>query len=105
MGPAVELEFKAQMGLSTTMPYISPPLIHARFTGRIKESKRCLLSEKLNGWTLGWFQKPINALLKGALYLAVWFNRHHYLTVRELRWCACQLALESVRFFCSIIVD
>ena len=105
MGLAAELEFKAQMGLSTTMPYIRPPLIHARFTGRIKESKRCLLSKKLNEWTLGRFQKPINALLKGALYLAIWFSRHHYLTVRELSWRACQLALEFVRFFCSIIVD
>ena len=55
MGPVAELEFKAQMGLSNTMPYVSPPLIHARFTGRIKESKRYLLSEKLNGWTLGRF--------------------------------------------------
>ena len=99
MGLATELEFKAQMGLSNTMPYISPPLIHARFTGRIKESKRCLLFEKLNGWTLGRFQKPINALLKGALYLAVWFIRHHYLTVCESRWRVCQLALEFVRFF------
>ena len=85
MGHTVESESKAQMGLGTTVSYISPPLIHAQLSGRIKESKRHSLSEKLSGWILGWFQKPINALLKGALYLAVWFSRHHYLTVCELR--------------------
>ena len=85
MDHAVESESKAQMDLGTTVPYISPPLIHTWFSGRIKESKRHSLSEKLSGWILGWFQKPINALSKGALYLAVWFSRHHYLTVCELR--------------------
>ncbi|KAL0009894.1 hypothetical protein SO802_005002, partial [Lithocarpus litseifolius] len=35
-------------------PYISPPLIHARLSGRIKESKRHPLPEKLNGWILEW---------------------------------------------------
>ena len=50
MGHTVESESKAQMDLSTTVSYISPPLIHAQLSGRIKESKRHLLSEKLNGW-------------------------------------------------------
>ena len=49
MGHAVESRSKAQMDLGTTIPYISPPLIHAWFWGRIKESKRHSLSEKLNG--------------------------------------------------------
>ena len=50
MGHTVESESKAQMGLGTTVSYISPPLIHAQLSGRIKESKRHSLSEKLNGW-------------------------------------------------------
>ena len=50
MGHTVELEPKAQMGLGTTVSYISPPLIQAQLSGRIKESKRHSLSEKLNGW-------------------------------------------------------
>ena len=55
MDHAVESESKAQMDLGTTVPYISPPLIHTWFLGRIKESKRHSLSEKLNGWILGRF--------------------------------------------------
>ena len=99
MGHTVELESKAQMGLGTTMSYISPPLIHAQLSGRIKESKRHSLSKKLNRWKLGRFQKPINTLLKGALYLAVWFSCHHYLTFHEPRRHVCQLTLAFVRFF------
>ena len=62
---------------------LAPPLIHAQFSRRIKESKRHSLSEKLIGCTLGRLQKPINALSKGALYLAIQFSRHHYLTIHE----------------------
>ena len=105
MGHTAKSETKTQMGLGTIVPYISPPLIHARPSGRIKEPKRHSLSEKPNGWIFGQFQKLINALSKGVLNLAVWFSRHHYLTVCELRWRACQLALVSVRFFCFIIAN
>ena len=68
MGHVAESESNAQMDLRTTVPYISPPLIHAQFSRRIKESKRHSLSEKLIGCTLGRLQKPINALSKDALY-------------------------------------
>ena len=53
MGHVVESKFKAQMDMGTMVPYISPPLICARLLGRIKESKRHLLSKKLNRWKLG----------------------------------------------------
>ena len=33
MGHTIESKPKAQMGLSITMPYISPPLIPARLSG------------------------------------------------------------------------
>ena len=33
MGHTIESEYKAQMGLSITVPYISSPLIRARFSG------------------------------------------------------------------------
>ena len=105
MGHTAELRSKAQMDLGTTVPYISPPLIHAQFSERIKESKRHSLSEKLNGCILGWLQKPINALLKGTLHLTAWFSHHHYLTVCELKRRTCQLVLVSVRFFCFIIAN
>ena len=59
MGHTVELEPKAQMGLGTTVSYISPPLIHAQLSGRIKESKRHSLSEKLNGWILDGSRDPL----------------------------------------------
>ena len=98
MGHAVKSEFKAQMGLGTIVPYIIPLMIHAQLSRRIKESKRHSLSEKLNGWIFRRFQKPINALSKGTLYLAIWFSRRHYLTVREPSRHTCQLALVSVRF-------
>ena len=33
-------ESKAQLGSGTSVPYNSPPLIHAQLLGRIKEPKR-----------------------------------------------------------------
>ena len=59
---------------------------------KIQGIQKALTFEKVNRWKFGRFQKPINALSKDVLSQAIWFNRHHYLTVRELRRHACQLA-------------
>ena len=59
MGHAVGPEFKAQMDLGTTMPYISPPLIHARLPGRIKEPKKHSRLGKLTGRDLGGYGNPL----------------------------------------------
>ena len=40
LGHATRPESKAQLDLGTLVPYNSPPLIHARLPGRIKELKR-----------------------------------------------------------------
>jgi len=59
MGHAAGSEFKAQMDLGTMMPYISPPLIHDRLLGRIKESKRHLHLRRLTGGNLGGYRNPL----------------------------------------------
>ena len=82
MGHTVESESKAQMGLGITVPYISPLLIRARLLGTNQGIQETIaIREAL--WVDWMVQKPINALLKGVFYLAVWFSCHHYLTVRE----------------------
>ena len=99
MGHAAGPKFKAQMDLGTLVPYISPPLDACLTIEKNQGIQKELTFEKVNRWKHGRSQKPINALLKGVLFWAVWFGRHHYLTVREPRRCACQLALASVKFF------
>ena len=47
------------MDLGTLVPYISPPLIHARLPGKIKESKRHLCLRRLTGGSLGGFKNPL----------------------------------------------
>ena len=47
------------MDLGTLVPYISPPLIHARLPGRIKESKRHLHLRRSTGGSLGGFRNPL----------------------------------------------
>ena len=47
------------MDLGTLVPYISPPLIHARLPGKIKESKRHLRLRRLTGGSLGGFKNPL----------------------------------------------
>ena len=59
MGYVVGPKFKAQMDLGTLVPYISPPLIHGRLPGRIKESKRRLHMKRLTGGSLGGFRNPL----------------------------------------------
>ena len=98
MGHAAGSKFKAQMDLGTLVLYISPPLDSCLATRKNQGIQKALTFEKVYRWKLGRFQKPINALLKGVLSQAVWFSCHHYLTVRESRQRACQLALASVKF-------
>ena len=100
MGHAAGSEFKAHMDLGTLVPYISPPLIHARLLERIKESKSHLHLRRSTGGNLGGFRNPLMRFSKGALFRVVWFSHHHYLTIRESRWRVCQLALASVKFPC-----
>ena len=59
MGHAARPEFKAQMDLGTLVPYISPPLIHARLLGRIKESKRHLRLIRLTSGNMGCLRNPL----------------------------------------------
>ena len=90
MGHIVESESKAQMGLGITVPYISPP----RFVLDFGDESRNPRDNSYSGSVMGGYQttqKSINALSKGASYLAVWFCYHIYLTVCEPRWRACQL--------------
>ena len=59
MGRTVESGSKTQMSLGTTVSYISPPLIHARLSRRIKESKRHSLSKEFDGWILDGSRDPL----------------------------------------------
>ena len=57
MGHAAGPKSKAQLDLGTSVPYISPPLIHARLPRRIKELKRHL--RRLTGRDLGGYRNPL----------------------------------------------
>ena len=59
MGHIARSEFKTQMDPGTTVPYISPLLIHARQLGRIKEFKMHLRLKRLTGGNLGGFRNPL----------------------------------------------
>ena len=59
MGRVAGPESKAQLGSGTSMPYISPPLIHARLQGRIKELKRHSRFGRLTGRNLGGYDIPL----------------------------------------------
>ena len=51
------------MGLGISVPYISPPLIHTRLPGRIKELAELFDLGDLMDWD-SWLWFPINAHLK-----------------------------------------
>ena len=87
------------------MSYISPPLIRARLSGMNQGIQEVIAIREAQWVDIGRFQRPINALSKGALYLVVWFSCHHYLTVHDPRRHMCQLPLVSVRFFGLVIAD
>ena len=59
MGHAAGPKFKAQMELGTSVPYISPPLIHAWLSGRIKEPKRHSCLRRSTGRDLGGYRNPL----------------------------------------------
>jgi len=59
VGHAAGPESNAQMDLGTTVPYISPTLIHAQLPGRIKELKRHLRLRRLIGRDLGGYGNPL----------------------------------------------
>ena len=59
MDHATGSKFKAQMDLGTTVPYISPPLIHAWLPGRIKEPKRHSRLRRFTGGDLGGYGNPL----------------------------------------------
>ena len=67
---------------------LAPPWFVLGSRERIKELERQRLPKKLNGCILGDFRDPLMYFSKGALRLTSRFNRHHYLSIRELR-CAC----------------
>ena len=56
-------EPRAHMGLGISVPYISPPLIHTRLPGRIKEPAEPFDLESLMAWD-SWLWFLINAHLK-----------------------------------------
>ena len=51
------------MGLGISVPYISPPLIHARLSGRIKELAEAFDLGDFMAWD-SWLRFLINAHLK-----------------------------------------
>ena len=59
MGHAARLEFKAQMGLGISVPYISHPLIRAQVLRRIKESKMHPHLRRSMGESFGGFRSPL----------------------------------------------
>ena len=54
---------RAHMGLGISVPYISPPLIHTRLSGRIKELAESFDLGDLMAWD-SWLWFLINAHLK-----------------------------------------
>ena len=96
-------EIKPNLGLGTSMPYISPLLICAWLPGRIKEPTGYFCSESLTVRNLCGHNIPLMLFSKDTLFWCTWFSCHYYLTVRELGWCACQLSLAFVgASFCFV---
>ena len=92
-GRTIGPEPRAHLGLGILVSYISPPLIHTRLPGRIKEPAEPFDLESpmardpcSYGFSLMLFSK--DALFRGAR-----LSCHYCLTVRESKRRACRLSL------------
>ena len=93
------LKSRLNLGLGTSVPYISPPLIRARLSGRIKESTRYFCSESLTIRNSCGHNIPLMLFSKDALFWCARFSCHYFLTVHEPGLRTCQLSLAFVRAF------
>ena len=104
MGHTVRSKFRAQVGLGSFTPYISPPLICV-WSPRMNQGHK---DRNSSGSPTGRYlavERLINAPLKDALYLAASFSHHHYLTVSEPRWRAWQLPWRFIGFPASHLLN
>ena len=98
-GRAIGPEPKAQLGLGTSVPYISPPLIHVRLSRRIKEPTRHSCFESPTARDSYGYGFPLMLFSKDALFRSARFSCYYYLTVREPKQRACWLSLAFVGSF------
>ena len=98
-GRAIGPEPRAQLGLGTSVLYISPPLIHVRLPGRIKEPIRPSCFESPTARDSCGYGFPLILFSKGTLFQSTKFSCHYCLMVRESKRRACRLSLAFVGFF------
>ena len=92
-GRAIGPEPRAQLGLGTSVPYISPPLIHARLLGRIKKPTKPSCFESPKARDSCGYGFPLMLFSKDALFRSARFSCHYCLTVCEPKRRACRLSL------------
>ena len=94
---------RPNLGLGTSMPYISPPLIRAQLPGRIKEPTRYFCSKSLIIRNSCGHNIPLMLFSKDTPFWCAWFSCHYYLMVRELGLRTCQLSLAFIgASFCFV---
>ena len=82
-GRSIGPEPRARMGLGISMPDISPPLIHTRLPGRIKEPAEPFGFRSPMAWDSCGYGFSLMLISKDALFRGARFNCHYCLTVRE----------------------
>ena len=95
---------RAHMGLGISMPDISPPLIHTRLPGRIKEPAEPFGPGSPMAWDSCGYGFSLMLISKDALFHGARFNCHYCLTVREPKWHACRLFLASAGSFVNRVL-
>ena len=98
-GRAIGPEPRVQLGLGTSVLYISPPLIHAQLLGRIKEPTRPFCFKSSTAKDSCGYDFPLMLFSKDALFRSARFSCHHCLMVRELKRRVCRLSLAFVGSF------
>ena len=98
-GRAIGPEPRVQLGIGTSVSYISPPLIHARLPRRIKEPIRPSCFESPTARDSCGYCFPLMLFSKDALFRSAKFNCHYCLTVCEPKRRTCRLPLAFVGFF------
>ena len=98
-GRSIGPEPRAHMGLGISVPYISPPLIHTRLSGRIKEPTELFGLGSPMAWDSCGYGFSLMLISKDVLFRSARFSCHYCLTVHEPKRRACQLSLASAGSF------
>ena len=98
-GRSIGHEPRAHMGLGISVPYISPPLIHTRLPGRIKEPAEPFGLGSPMAWDSCGYGFSLMLISNDELFRDARFSCHYCLTVRESKRCACRLSLASAGSF------